>query len=115
MDNIGSVVTRCMKIGVATALAFVGLATPAHADPIPDQDATFRRLLDYGGVLFNFNLEKSEGQSACDDLRYGEPIEKVTEDLMSRGGYTFDVANGIVSAAYVAYCEELDLTRPGNR
>jgi hypothetical protein len=118
MGNIKSAITRCMKIGVAIAITLLGLATPARADPTfdPDsQDVVFRSMLDESGVLFNFNLEKYQGKRACEDLRKGEDHLDVIYDLMRDGAYSFDVANGIVAAAYVAYCVDLDSTRKGNR
>src|SRR6516165_5815065 len=68
MGKIKSVITRYMKIGVAIAISLV-LATPAHADPTPtfnpsDPDSLFAYALNQSGLLFNFPLEKLQGQRA---------------------------------------------------
>jgi hypothetical protein len=114
MGNIKSVITRCMKIGVAIAIALVGLATPTHADPTPDPsdpigDSNFRYLLDHHGVLFDFNLEKYQGKRACQDFRAGKTYNELIHDLMSYGGYSFDIANAIVASATVAYCSDVPM------
>jgi len=53
--------------------------------------------------LFNFPLEKHEGQRACDDYRDGESSINLVYDLMRYGSYSFDVANAIVSSAISVY------------
>ena len=88
----------------ALGLLAVGVATPANADDDPASDAEFGRLLDRVGVLFNFNLEKRQGQRFCESIIAGNDPRDATRDLMQSGGYPFDVANGITSSAAVAYC-----------
>jgi hypothetical protein len=86
------------------AVAMVGLAAPSHAD----DDAsghTFSHGRAQMGVLFNFPLEKREGQSYRESVIDGEAPLEATQDLMRNGAYSFDVANGITSAAMVACCE----------
>ena len=48
-------------------------------------------------------------------LRNGEDSVDVVYDLMRYGSYYWDVANAIVSAAYVAYCSDVNLLAPGYR
>jgi len=108
MGKIKSVITRYMKIGVAIAISLV-LATPAHADPTPtfnpsDPDSLFAYALNQSGLLFNFPLEKLQGQRACHDYAAGDTSVQVIHNLMDKGSYSFDVANGIFSAAMAAYC-----------
>ncbi len=93
-------------IGTATILAVMamGLAAPCHADDDPDSDRTFAMLLDNHGVLFNFRLERLEGQQYCESVIDGQSPLDATHDLMRDGDYSFDVANAITSAADVAYC-----------
>jgi hypothetical protein len=94
-----------LRAAIPATAALIGLATPAHADPSydpGDPDQTFAHLLAQGGVLFNFNLEKSEAKYACDSYRSGESAVQVVHDLMQSGGYPFYVANGIFSAGMVA-------------
>ena len=92
---------------LATALAAPLLwAAPAEADPDIEnaEDQSFMELLDQQGVLFSFNLEKYQGQRYCKDIIDGVDSLAAKEDLMRDGGYSFDVANAIGSAAAVAYC-----------
>jgi Protein of unknown function (DUF732) len=92
-----------IKIGVAFAVAVIGLAAPAHADDAQDQ--TFAQLLDSRGLLFNFRLERMQGLRACEDISDGYTTGlEAADDLMSFGSYSFDVASSIISAAMVAYC-----------
>jgi hypothetical protein len=97
---------RTILIAAAIAVAAVGLAAPSHADTDdPESDATFARLLDNEGILFNFRLEKYQGQRYCRSVIDGDTPVDATQDLMRNGSYSWDVANGITSAAMVAYCE----------
>ena len=89
----------------AIAVAAVGLAAPSHADDDPASDETFSRLLANEGLLFNFPLEKYQGQRYCTSVIDGDTPVDATKELMRNGSYSWDVANGITSAAMVAYCE----------
>jgi hypothetical protein len=106
---------------VGVAVIGIGMAAPAQAYTSQDtctttlyllprdeiekcQDNTFRTLLIDDGVLFSFNLEKRQGQHVCDLQEAGmRPVDAVYE-LMRDGGYPWDIANSISSAATVAYC-----------
>lgn len=98
---------RAVSLALAGALVAVGLAAPAGAD---DPDSSFADLLDQHGVLFNFRLEKWQGLRACDELQSGRaPNGKAAVlDLQSDGGYTWDVALQIVSAALTVYCPSVN-------
>ena len=89
---------------VAIAAAATGLAAPSRADDDPGSDELFSRLLDEDGLLFNFRLEKHQGQRFCESIIDGEAPLDATHDLMRDGAYSFDVANGIASSASEAYC-----------
>lgn len=103
-------------VAVAIAAAAIGLAAPSHADTDdPESDATFARLLDGSGVLFNFRLEKYQGQRYCGSVIEGDTPLDATQELMRDGSYSFDVANAISSAAMVAYCECTVSERDGVR
>lgn len=93
------------RAAAVAAVATVGLAAPSHADDDYDSDQTFSRLLARSGLLFNFPLEKHEGQRYCESVIDGESPLDAVQDLVRNGAYSFDVANGITSAAMVAYCE----------
>jgi hypothetical protein len=97
-------VTRAIAAAAILAGLAVGVAAPSHADDDPASDETFSRLLDHGGVLFNFPLEKYQGQRFCKSIIDGESILDAIYDLMRYGAYSFDVANGIASSASEAYC-----------
>ncbi len=88
---------------VTVTVPTVGLAAPAYADL--DPDATYAQLLASDGVLFNFQLEKYQGQRLCKSLIDGQSTLSAIGDLMDMGSYSFDVANSIASSATVAYCE----------
>lgn len=96
-----------MLLAVASAAVAVGLAAPAHAD---DPDSSFADLLDQHGVLFNFRLEKWQGQRACDELQSGQGWngKAAVHDLQRDGGYTWDTALQIVSAAITVYCPNVN-------
>ena len=97
---------RTILIAAAIAVAAVGLAAPSNADnDDPASDETFGRLLEDDGLLFNFPLEKYQGQRYCRSVIEGDTPLDATKELMRNGSYSFDVANGITSAAMVAYCE----------
>lgn len=96
---------RGISLSTFGRAAAVVLAAPSYADDDFESAQTFSRLLDGGGVLFKFNLEKREGQSYCESVIDGQSPLDATEDLARDGAYSFDVANGITSAAMVAYCE----------
>jgi hypothetical protein len=109
---------RSIISGLAVAIAAVRIASasPANADGIDDatSDVIFRAGLTDLGVLFNFPLEKRQGQRYCQALIDGaKPLDAVY-DLMRDGGYPFDIANGITSAASIAYCECTDSALNGN-
>ncbi|OBK40313.1 hypothetical protein A5658_22020 [Mycobacterium sp. 1245111.1] len=91
----------------ASAVVAVGLAAPVQAD---DPDSSFADLLDQHGALFNFRLQKWQGQRACDDLQSGRAWngKAAVRDLQSEGGYTYDVALQIVSAAITVYCPNVN-------
>jgi hypothetical protein len=91
-------VKRLRVILVAVPVA-VGFAAPAHADsstpvtPAPPthgdpMDDAFRQALANGGVLFDFPLEKVQGQRACHDYRRGESAVDVIHELMRYGSYS---------------------------
>jgi len=88
------------------AILSISLAAMAHADPDIEnaEDQSFMELLDESGVLFSFNLEKHQGQRYCRDIIDGANDMDAIHDLMRNGGYSFDVANAISSAATAAYC-----------
>jgi hypothetical protein len=98
--------TRILAVAVSVSAVFLP-AQQANAAPGPEnaEDQMFARLLDRKGLLYNFALEKYQGQRYCKDVIDGSltPHEAVN-DLMDAGGYSFDVANVITSAAMVAYC-----------
>jgi hypothetical protein len=98
-------------VGGLAALA-IGLAGApvAHAEG----DSTFHRLLakdfDAGGVTGeeivdrHWELLRSQGLRACQLEDNGWGSLDVIYQLMREGPYIFDQANGIHSAAAVAYC-----------
>lgn len=91
---------------IAAAATSVLFAAPALADPEVEnsEDESFLRGLDESGVLFNFNLEKYQGQRYCAAVIDGvEPLDALY-DLMRSGDYSFDEANAITASAMVAYC-----------
>lgn len=103
-------------LGWAAAIAGVAavvMAAPSYADDDLESDQTFSRGLDHAGVLFNFNLEKRQGQRFCESVIDGNAPLDATYDLMRNGAYSFDVANGITSAAMVAYCTCAVMTAQG--
>ncbi|WP_082951299.1 DUF732 domain-containing protein [Mycobacterium mantenii] len=100
-------------VAAAIAATAIGLAAPSHADDDPASDETFGRLLDDSGLLFNFRLEKYQGQRYCESIIDGQTPLDAIHDLMRDGAYSFDIANGITSAAGVAYCTCAFDTREG--
>lgn len=103
MKRIGSALL------VGAAVLILGAAAPANADaPFFDDatsDITFRASLTDQGLLFNFPLEKYQGQRFCQSIIDGERPLKAYDDLASNGGYSPDVATGIGVAASIAYCD----------
>jgi hypothetical protein len=99
--------TLLIALSAAASLTLVGPVAPAYADADDDpaSDATFSNGLAHMGVLFNFILEKRQGQRYCEDVIGGEAPLDATNDLVRFGAYSFDVANAITSSAMVAYCE----------
>lgn len=101
-----------MKRIIVPVLMAALFATPtAGADPddwatTPDQDALFRSLLDIDGTVFNFKMERYQGLRYCHDLRAGKDVISATDDLAKYGGYSWDVANSISTAAGGAYCPD---------
>ncbi|BBY28138.1 hypothetical protein GCM10023114_58200 [Mycolicibacterium sediminis] len=108
-------VRRSCLVGATfvAAVVAVAMAAPSHADDDYESDQSFSRGLDYAGVLFNFNLEKRQGQRYCRAVVDGSDTLDATYDLMRDGAYSFDVANGISSAAMVAYCTCSVMARQG--
>jgi hypothetical protein len=88
----------------ASALGLIagGVAAPANADN--DSDQIFSHALAHKGLLFNFPLEKYQGQRYCQSVMQGEASLDAVEELMRDGSYSFDVANWITSSAMSAYC-----------
>lgn len=74
--------------------------TPEYADRI------FTNLLEADGLLFNFPLEKMQGQRYCEFIIRENTWSSMAGlyQLMDLGGYSFDVANNISQAAGMAYC-----------
>lgn len=74
------------------------------------QDDTYYRLLTkpneyFGGfVVSDFALIRAQGLRACAMLDSGAVASDAIHDLQVLGPYSFDAANRIVSAAFVAYC-----------
>jgi hypothetical protein len=91
----------------------MALAAPSYADDDFESDQTFSRGLEHAGVLFNFNLQKRQGLRYCRDVIDGQGTLDATHDLMRNGAYSFDVANGISSAAMIAYCTCSVMARQG--
>ena len=94
---------------LAATVISLGGAAPANADgPIFDDgtsDVTFRASLTNQGLLFNFPLEKYQGQRFCQSIIDGDRPLKAYDDLARDGGYSPDVATGIGVAASIAYCD----------
>jgi hypothetical protein len=92
-----------------TVTGMLGLAAPATATPNDGSeepgDWLFKNSLQLQGLLFNFPLQKYQAKRYCDDVVRGGSSLEAVEKLMDRGGYSWDVANGI-SAAASAYCFE---------
>jgi hypothetical protein len=103
--------SKLIKIGVALAIALVGLATPAHADPTPTpaQDVEFQRLLASNGIPFN-GITKAQGLRVCEQVERGPAnggtVVRAINDLTKMGGYSWDVANFLATDAGIAYCME---------
>jgi hypothetical protein len=100
--------STAVAIGAAFVAAFV-LAEPARADPGSDltgADIAFARGLSDDGTLFNFNLERHEGQTACDEMADGASGETAVETLMKNGLYSHDVAWSIVMNAWLYFCSK---------
>jgi hypothetical protein len=93
----------CLAASALGLLAVIG-AAPANADDDAASDQAFSRLLSSYSQLFNFDLEKSQGQQYCKHVIDGEAYMDATHELMRTGSYTFDVANVISSAADQTYC-----------
>jgi hypothetical protein len=92
---------------VVTAVAVsVSVAPTVSAAPNIEnaEDERFMVLLDHSGVLTSFNLQKRQGQRYCRDVIGGEKPLEAIQDLRDSGDYSFDVANGIASAAGTVYC-----------
>jgi hypothetical protein len=86
-------------------VAGMGLAATAGADDDDTvSDEMFSKLLSDDGLLFNFPLEKHEGQRWCEAVIGGESRVQASQDLQSNGAYSWDVAEGIGAAAGVSYC-----------
>lgn len=96
--------SRAGLAAAAITAAAAALAAPSHADDDPGSDAIFSQGLDHEGLLFNFRLEKYQGQRYCESIIDGATPLDAVHDLERDGAYSFDVANGITSAASVAYC-----------
>jgi predicted secreted protein len=106
---------RTILTAAAIAGVAVGQAAPSRADnDDPESDATFARLLDHSGVLFNFRLEKYQGQRYCRSVIDGRRPNDAIQELMRTGSYSFDVAVGITSAASVAYCNCTEAEQNGS-
>jgi hypothetical protein len=101
-----------LGVGAGITVAMLTLAAPSHADD-GESDQTFRRLLDHEGLLFNYPIEKYQGQRYCEAVIDGDQPIDATNDLARDGAYSFDIANGISSAAMVAYCTCADSAREG--
>jgi hypothetical protein len=119
---------------IGPAIGLVAFAPTVHADPsVPDcrdappgaqvcsaplppgpghpgTDDDFKRELADSGVLFNWPIERDQSRRACDEIRQGWNVLDVVHQLMRYGGYPFDIANHIVTAAEVAYCMDYTLS-----
>jgi hypothetical protein len=119
-----------MKLVGTAALVAAVIASPAVAQAEPTcsgmsagvcgaseqfKDDIFRHDLEDSGVLFNFNLEKHQGQRVCDDLKWGKSQMDAIDTLMEYGGYPFDIANSIATAGLDAYCYEFSSRPPSQR
>jgi hypothetical protein len=97
-----------LKASLVAAVAALALIVPATAAADPNvltpEDQSFMQLLDSNGLLFNFKLQRYQGQRYCREVMDGESSLEAKESLMRDGAYSFDVANGIGSTAGVAYC-----------
>jgi hypothetical protein len=95
-------------LAAATTAVAVSLSLSATATAAPNienaEDERFMALLDNSGVLGSFNLQKRQGQWFCEAVIRGQDSLDATEVLMENGGYPFDVASAIASAAAVVYC-----------
>jgi hypothetical protein len=114
-NNMKSTMMTAFAGAIAAATTALALSTPAQAYPQVDntEDQSFLRGLDRSGVLSNFNLQKSQGQQYCADVIEGATTLDATYKLMRDGGYSFDVANSISSAAGVSYCLCADFAAMG--
>ena len=104
--NTRSAMSNLIKIMAGLAFVSVGLATPAQADA--NQDQSFYRLLTepdqrHPVVIWNFTLVRAQSIALCQREDAGETPWQAFKDLQSNG-YTFDVANTIVSSAETIYC-----------
>jgi len=102
-----------LTVGAAPASAYPGLCY-MHADGTCQSgtpDESFYRLLTdtsngtYGTLfVMDFGLVKAQGLRACQLETNGMSNLNATYDLQYVGGYTFEQANGITSAADTIYC-----------
>jgi len=74
----------------------------------PDQHFAYLLTHDddpaYNVVIMDFALLKAQGLRACQQETNGMSKLNATDALQSAGGYTFEQANSITSAADVEYC-----------
>jgi hypothetical protein len=97
-----------MRCGVALAsvVAVVGLAVPAHADP--DPDASFLAALNDAGITYRSGPDAvAIGRRACQLLDQGHPEPDVVKSMAEQNaGFSVDAAKKFTRLAESTYCPQ---------
>jgi len=93
-------------VAAVTALAALTFPASATANPgdITTEDQRFMDHPAQQGILNAPGLQIRQGQRLCEEIIDGTRSLDALYELMRKGGYSFDEANAISSAAKVVYC-----------
>jgi len=100
-----------MVVVLASFVAAIGMATPAHADPNGNDsgpDASFLTALDNAGITFQNKADAiAVGKRACADMDQGRPASDVIQSVSaSNPGFTMDSATKFTAIATETYCPQ---------
>lgn len=95
--------------GVAIAVAAIGLAAPAHADPDPNADpatdADFLSALRFAGITYQDpNAAISTAKTLCQLEDTGASEDEIIGNLQQRNGFSGNGAAKFTVIAVGAYC-----------
>jgi hypothetical protein len=95
--------------GIATVVAVLGLAAPAHADPDaasdPATDADFLSALKFAGITYQEpNAAISAAKTLCQLEDTGSTEDEIIGNLQQRNGFTGNGAAKFTVIALGAYC-----------